>query len=101
MTGNALARPAFEAHGVGVLTHSGHYRADPEGLSRSKRYRLYAATALATELHFKKVPPEEGIMKVQDVMTKTVAFCHPDANLAAVVALMWEHNCGQLPGGQR
>lgn len=36
-------------------------------------------------------------MKVQDVMTKTVGFCHPDANLAAVVALMWEHNCGQLP----
>lgn len=36
-------------------------------------------------------------MKVQDAMTKKVASCRPDANLAAVTALMWEHNCGQLP----
>jgi CBS domain-containing protein len=36
-------------------------------------------------------------MRVQDVMTKTVASCHRDADLAAVTALMWEYNCGQLP----
>jgi CBS domain-containing protein len=36
-------------------------------------------------------------MRVQDVMTKSVASCHPDANLATVTAQMWEHNCGQLP----
>jgi CBS domain-containing protein len=30
-------------------------------------------------------------------MTSTVGFCRPDANLAVVVALMWEHNCGHLP----
>ena len=36
-------------------------------------------------------------MKVQEVMNKAVASCRPDANLAAAAALMWEHNCGQLP----
>lgn len=36
-------------------------------------------------------------MRVQDVMVKAVASCRPDANLAAATALMWEHNCGQLP----
>jgi CBS domain-containing protein len=36
-------------------------------------------------------------MRVQDVMTKNVVSCKPDANLAAATALMWDHNCGQLP----
>lgn len=36
-------------------------------------------------------------MKVQDVMTRAVASCHRNANLAAATALMWEHNCGHLP----
>ena len=36
-------------------------------------------------------------MRVQEVMTKTVASCRPDANLSAATALMWEHNCGLLP----
>jgi CBS domain-containing protein len=36
-------------------------------------------------------------MRVQDVMTKAVASCRPDANLAEASALMWEHGCGQLP----
>lgn len=36
-------------------------------------------------------------MKVRDVMTKTVASCRPDANLAEAAALMWEYNCGLLP----
>jgi CBS domain-containing protein len=30
-------------------------------------------------------------------MAKAVVSCHPDTNLAAATALMWEHNCGQLP----
>jgi CBS domain-containing protein len=38
---------------------------------------------------------QEEAMRVQDVMTKTVASC--DADLAAATALMWEYNCGQLP----
>jgi len=36
-------------------------------------------------------------MRVQDVMNHAVASCHRDADLAAATALMWEHNCGQLP----
>ena len=36
-------------------------------------------------------------MRVQDVMTKTVASCRSDANLAEATALMWEYNCGLLP----
>lgn len=36
-------------------------------------------------------------MKVRDVMTKTVASCHPETNLAAAGALMWETDCGVLP----
>jgi CBS domain-containing protein len=36
-------------------------------------------------------------MRVQEVMAKAVVSCRPDANLAAATALMWEHNCGQLP----
>jgi len=30
-------------------------------------------------------------------MTKTVASCHPETNLASAGALMWESNCGVLP----
>jgi len=36
-------------------------------------------------------------MKVRDLMTKTVASCHPETNLAAAGALMWETDCGVLP----
>lgn len=36
-------------------------------------------------------------MKVRDVMTKTVACCLPETNLAAAGALMWETDCGLLP----
>jgi CBS domain-containing protein len=36
-------------------------------------------------------------MKVRDLMTKTVASCHPETNLAAAGALMWEIDCGVLP----
>lgn len=36
-------------------------------------------------------------MRVQDVMSKTVASCRADTNLADATALMWEHNCGLLP----
>lgn len=36
-------------------------------------------------------------MKVRDVMTKTVASCRSETNLAAAGALMWETDCGILP----
>jgi CBS domain-containing protein len=36
-------------------------------------------------------------MRVQDVMNRAVASCRSGMNLASVTALMWEHNCGQLP----
>lgn len=36
-------------------------------------------------------------MKVRDLMTKTVACCHAETNLAAAGALMWETDCGILP----
>ena len=36
-------------------------------------------------------------MKVEDVMTRDVASCRPETNLAEAAALMWEHGCGQLP----
>ena len=36
-------------------------------------------------------------MKVRDVMTKQVAFCGPDTNLAQAVELMWNNACGFLP----
>jgi CBS domain-containing protein len=36
-------------------------------------------------------------MKVQDVMTTTVRSCPPTANLAEVVAIMWEADCGIVP----
>jgi CBS domain-containing protein len=36
-------------------------------------------------------------MKIRDLMTKEVATCRPDTNLAAAGALMWEHGCGVLP----
>lgn len=36
-------------------------------------------------------------MKVRDLMTETIASCHPETNLAAAGALMWETDCGVLP----
>ncbi|HWE51481.1 MAG TPA: CBS domain-containing protein [Bryobacteraceae bacterium] len=36
-------------------------------------------------------------MKVRELMTKTVASCHAETNLAAAGALMWESDCGFLP----
>jgi CBS domain-containing protein len=36
-------------------------------------------------------------MKVRDVMTKNVAFCRPENNLAEVTELMWKHRCGAVP----
>jgi CBS domain-containing protein len=50
---------------------------------------------------FPKFQPEltiqECIMKIRDLMTKTVASCHKETNLAAAGALMWETDCGVLP----
>ena len=36
-------------------------------------------------------------MKVKDVMTSDVKSCHPEASLAAVATMMWEHDIGALP----
>ncbi len=36
-------------------------------------------------------------MTVNDVMTRRVATCRPETNLAAASALMWENDCGILP----
>jgi CBS domain-containing protein len=36
-------------------------------------------------------------MKVRELMTKAVAYCHPETNLAEAGALMWENDCGVLP----
>ena len=36
-------------------------------------------------------------MKIRDLMTKSVASCHPETNLAAAGSLMWETDCGVLP----
>jgi CBS domain-containing protein len=36
-------------------------------------------------------------MKVREIMTSDVATCRPETNLAEVVKLMWERDCGVLP----
>jgi CBS domain-containing protein len=36
-------------------------------------------------------------MKVREIMTRDVKTCRPEANLAEVVKLMWEQDCGVLP----
>lgn len=36
-------------------------------------------------------------MKAKDVMTVDVHTCQPDANLACVAQIMWEHDCGIVP----
>ena len=36
-------------------------------------------------------------MTVKEVMTKPIATCRLDTNLAEATALMWENNCGILP----
>jgi len=36
-------------------------------------------------------------MRVGDFMTSPAVFCRPEANLAAVGALMWDKDCGALP----
>ena len=36
-------------------------------------------------------------MKVQDVMTKAVRPCAPDADLATAAMILWDHDCGAAP----
>jgi len=36
-------------------------------------------------------------MKVRELMTKTIAICHSETNLASAGALKWESDCGVLP----
>jgi CBS domain-containing protein len=36
-------------------------------------------------------------MKVREIMVSNLVWCHPETNLAAATALLWEHKCGILP----
>lgn len=36
-------------------------------------------------------------MKIEQLMTKSVATCGPDASLDQVARIMWEHDCGFVP----
>lgn len=36
-------------------------------------------------------------MRVEDIMTREVQCCGPDANLAAAAKMMWDCDCGALP----
>jgi CBS domain-containing protein len=36
-------------------------------------------------------------MKVNEVMTKSPAYCSTDTNLGAAAEIMWKRNCGFLP----
>jgi len=36
-------------------------------------------------------------MQVRQIMESDVATCPPDANLATVAKLMWDHDCGFVP----
>jgi CBS domain-containing protein len=36
-------------------------------------------------------------MTVENVMTRNVASCSPNASLADAAGLMWEHDCGIIP----
>jgi CBS domain-containing protein len=40
---------------------------------------------------------KERVMKVKDVMMRTVASCGPETNLGAAVEILWNRNCGILP----
>lgn len=36
-------------------------------------------------------------MRIEQIMTKQVSSCSPDATLAEAAQLMWDHDCGCLP----
>jgi CBS domain-containing protein len=36
-------------------------------------------------------------MRVEQVMSRPVHFCHPEDSLAKAACLMWDHDCGCLP----
>ncbi|HEY8461289.1 MAG TPA: CBS domain-containing protein [Blastocatellia bacterium] len=36
-------------------------------------------------------------MKVEDIMTRNVQSCRPEASLAQAAALMWDYDCGVMP----
>lgn len=36
-------------------------------------------------------------MRVEDVMTRTPAYCRPETNLGTAVEILWNRNCGMLP----
>ncbi len=36
-------------------------------------------------------------MKAEEIMTRNVQSCRPEASLAQVAALMWDYDCGAVP----
>jgi len=36
-------------------------------------------------------------MKAEDIMTRNVMTCRPEASLAQAAALMWDYDCGAMP----
>jgi CBS domain-containing protein len=36
-------------------------------------------------------------MKAEDIMTRNVQSCRPEANLAHAAAIMWDYDCGAMP----
>lgn len=36
-------------------------------------------------------------MKAEEIMTRNVQSCRPEASLAQVAALMWDYDCGAMP----
>ncbi len=36
-------------------------------------------------------------MKAEEIMTKNVQSCRPEASLAQAVAIMWDYDCGAMP----
>jgi CBS domain-containing protein len=53
---------------------------------------------MARSLHHRhRIFERETTMTVREVMTKRIATCRPETNLAEAIALMWENDCGVLP----
>jgi CBS domain-containing protein len=42
-------------------------------------------------------PPEDFVMRVQDLMTREVHSCRADDSLETAAQLMWDHDCGCIP----
>jgi CBS domain-containing protein len=56
-----------------------------------------AASAPQCLHHTMAVHNRRTTMQIKQVMTKNVATCQPDTNLAVVAQLMWDRDCGLVP----